>query len=89
MPSSSVAILGQVARAGNYNYLPGMTLIKLISQAGGFTGVASPGRVRIVRFSTDRKSKAIYVNAGRILDGQTEDVPLEVGDVVIVPESFF
>ena len=89
VPASSVAILGQIARPGNYNYSAGMTLIRLISQAGGFTTIADPGHVRIVRFSAPGKSKAIHVNTARILDGNENDIALEVGDVVVIPESFF
>ncbi|MBI3316309.1 MAG: polysaccharide export protein [Candidatus Omnitrophica bacterium] len=88
--SKTVSVLGQVSKPGNYDLEPGMTLIQLISEAGGFTPIANPGGVRIVRYSPkEDKAVSMSVNVGSIMDGNAKDVPLEPKDLVVVPESFF
>ncbi len=85
----SVSILGAVAKPGNYAYAPGLTLVKLISEAGGFTGLAAPNRVKIMRSSANGEQVSIQVDANKILDGKAKDVALEQKDLVVVSESFF
>jgi polysaccharide export outer membrane protein len=85
----NVSLLGQVSRPGNYDFTEGLTLVKLISQAGGFTGIAAPGRVKITRRGPDGKLVSATVDVMKILDGKTEDVVLQIDDVIVVPESFF
>lgn len=87
--SKSVSILGQVMKPGNYDLAPDMTLVKLISEAGGFAPLAAPKHVKIVKSSTTGKKKTVEVNVDRIMSGNAEDVRLEVGDLVVVPETFF
>ncbi len=84
-----VTILGQVNRPGNYALTEELGLIRLVAQAGGFTGVAAKNNVRLIRKSGGSGEKTRTVNAGRILSGQGEDVPLEKDDLVVVQESFF
>lgn len=83
-----VTVMGQVSRAGNYTYIPGMSLVRAIAQAGGFLPTASVNNVRIVR-TVDGREKVTVVNAGRIMAGQAEDFKLEENDLVVVQESFF
>jgi polysaccharide export outer membrane protein len=83
-----VTVLGQVGRPGNYEFVPDMTLLRLIAQAGGFGPSASVSNVRIVRHE-DGREKVTIVNAARIMSGQSQDYPLEKNDLVVVQESFF
>lgn len=85
----TASLFGQVNRPGNYAVSPGLTLIRLISEAGGFTGLAVQSQVRVVRRTPDGKDKTFIVNAARILNGSAPDVPIEVGDIIVIPESFF
>lgn len=87
--NKSVYILGQVSRPGNYEYTPNMTLVRLVSKAGGFTLMAAPSHVKITRKMRDGKIKSLSANVGAIMDGRAEDVVLESGDLVMVPETFF
>ena len=71
---------GEVKRPDAYKCGDNITVLKLITLAGGFTGKASKSSVRILR----------------IVDGEKrlyKDVPMEMkvmpDDVIIVPESFF
>ena len=84
-----VSILGQVNRPANYPYVPGMTLVRLISEAGGFAPAAAQNRVKIIRQPEGGSRSVIRVNVASILDGKSTDVVLEPQDVVVVPETFF
>lgn len=84
-----VSILGQISRPGNYNYTPNMTLVRLISEAGGFTSLAAQNRVKIVRAAKDGPERSIQVDMHKVLEGKEKDVPLEPKDLVVVQESFF
>jgi polysaccharide export outer membrane protein len=84
-----VSVLGQVAKPGNYPITPDLTLVRLISEAGGFTAIANPSNVKIVRKDASGKETTIKVDARRIIDGTTGDFPLEPWDLIVVGESMF
>jgi polysaccharide biosynthesis/export protein len=85
-----VYLLGEVGRQGAIT-LPisqDVTLAKMILGVGGFTKFANDSKVKILRKAPDGSRQTLYVDVGRILklgDFET-DVPLEDGDVIIVPE---
>ena len=87
--NKSIVVLGQVKKPGNYDYTPDMTLVRLVSEGGGFTELADLGRVKIARTHRDGTKENIRVNVKRILDGKDEDVALESADLIVVPESLF
>ncbi len=90
--SSQIVLLGEVKEPGVYP-LPfdgGMTLLQAIAGAGGFTELASPDRVRIVRKGPDGKRTTQRVRVSNLLGGgKQEDIPLEPNDVIMVPEVVF
>lgn len=73
-------LTGEIKNPAAYKYEEGLTLIKAVTMAGGFTDKASPGRIRIIR-KVDKKEKVIE-KAGM-------DEPVLPDDIIIVPESFF
>lgn len=73
-----VYVIGEVNRPGSYAYVDGMTVIKAVAIAGGFTY-----RARTGRFILDRSA-----SAGGAL-AATSDTPLLPGDVVTVQERYF
>lgn len=85
---SNVYVLGQVKEPGPYPFKGGMTVLQAVTTAGGFTKIANQRKVRIVRTS-DGEPKVIHANISSIANGDDQDVLLEPGDNVIVPESFF
>lgn len=74
-----IFVMGEVGAAGQYSYVPGMTVYKAIAAAGGFTPRAYQGTVDINR---DINGK---VMTGRVL---TSD-PLLPGDTIYVRERLF
>lgn len=86
----TLSILGQVQKPGSYD-LPAegkLTLLQLISNAGGFTDVANAKNIKIIR-KEGGKTNAIHANAEAIIAGKDPDVELAPEDVVHVGESFF
>jgi polysaccharide biosynthesis/export protein VpsN len=71
-------VTGQVNKPGSYAYLPGLTVRKAISMAGGFTERASRGKVFVVSEEGAKPERRV---------GQ--DDQLGPGDTIIVKESFF
>jgi polysaccharide export outer membrane protein len=72
-------VLGEVRNPGQFVYQDGLTVIKAITIAGGFTDKAAAGRTRIIREKHGvRKEMQITMTA-----------PVEPNDMVMVPESFF
>ena len=84
----SISVLGHVAKPGIYDYAPGSTLMRLISEAGGFVELANKRKVRIIRMVHGKK-KVLVVNCLNIIDGKEDDPAIEAGDIIFVPESVF
>ncbi len=76
----NIYISGQVEKPDAYQYKLDMTLIKVITLAGGFTDLAAKSKVRIVRMVD---GKEITISKAKM------DEAIKPGDVIIVPESFF
>jgi len=88
----SVVILGQVKQPGTYEFPPGKTelsLLEAISLAGGFSDIANPSRIKIMRKVEGGSSRVIRANAESIISGKQQDVVLLPGDVIHVTESLF
>jgi len=73
-------ITGQIKQPGAYACGGNSTVLKLIAVAGGFTGKASKSGIKIVRKIEDEN---------KVFKDVELDTPLQVDDVVIIPESFF
>ncbi len=73
-------ITGEVENPAAYKHEEGLTVIKAVTMAGGFTDIASPGRIRIIR-KVEQKEK--------LIQNAEMDEPVQPDDIIIVPESFF
>lgn len=92
IPKAQVVVMGEVKSPGVYP-LPigdGLTLLQAIAAAGGFTSLASPDRVRVVR-TVDGKQESIRVKVSELLSGSsgTKDMPLQADDIITVPQVIF
>jgi polysaccharide export outer membrane protein len=74
-----VYVTGEVRNPGAYRLWKGMTVLKAITLAGGFTIKAAEGRTRILRKSD--KGEVSF-------KAKMEDI-LEPDDIITVPESLF
>jgi polysaccharide export outer membrane protein len=87
-----IYVLGQVARPGAFQADAdnGLTASQAISLAGGYTRVANDSGVRLLRRDNSGARRAYVLNLSRVVNGfPGEDVPLQPGDVLFVPESVF
>ncbi len=87
----SLVLLGAVKKPGTYELEKGerkVTLLKLLSEAGGFSDVANIKRIKIVR-NENGKKQVFDANAESIMSGNSPDIELQSGDIVNVAESIF
>lgn len=84
-----VQVLGQVRKPGLVGIPPDedLTLLRAISQAGGFTRLARKGSVQIRRELEDGETKVFVVNASDLIsDPDSEDFILRDGDIIFIEE---
>ncbi|MBW1940566.1 MAG: SLBB domain-containing protein [Deltaproteobacteria bacterium] len=75
-----IFVTGEVKKPDSYEYEEGITLIKVVTRAGGFTAKASRTRVKIIRKINGNEA---------VLTKVKMDEPVLPDDVIVVPESFF
>lgn len=75
----TVFVNGEVRNPGAYKLTKGLTVLKAITLAGGFTAKASERRTKIIRTS----------DAGEVILQAKMDDFLEPDDIILVPESWF
>ena len=87
---SRVFVFGEVKNPGSFPLSGKMTVFEAITLAGGFTEVANPSKVKVVR-QENGGEKALVVDIEKLIKkGDTsEDQELEANDRVIVSRSFF
>jgi len=87
---NAVYVMGEVNKPGLYPQPETLTILKLITVAGGFTRLAAPARASLIRQNGDKKVQ-MRINLNDILSdpAKYEDIPLKPGDVVVVPERWF
>jgi polysaccharide export outer membrane protein len=72
---------GEVKNSGRLVYAGGMTVLKAIASAGGFTDFANKKRVLLIR----QEGKKFVVNATKALKNAALDLPVVAGDSIVVP----
>lgn len=96
-----VYVSGEVKTPGAYKITKGLTVLKAITIAGGFTTKAWQGRTKIIRKSSkiDKGDKAVEKGEKPASDEKVEPTEVTIpasmdalvmeDDVIVVPESFF
>ena len=79
-----VYVDGFVKAPNNYPYRPGMTLLKAITVAGGFSEFGKKSEVTITREGNEQK-----VDCEKALKNPKLDPPLFPGDRIYVPRRYF
>lgn len=89
-----VSIQGQIRSPGRYP-LPietSMTVLELVTRAGGFTDTAKGTAVNVTRVTPDGKKQVFTIDVDSLLKGKSganindNSLMLEPGDIVFVPE---
>jgi len=95
--SREVSIQGQVRAPGRYP-LPietNMSVLELVTKAGGFTDTAKGTAVNITRITADGKKQVFTVDVDSLLKGKDKasisdnSLVIQPGDIVYVPERIF
>ncbi|MBI2931238.1 MAG: polysaccharide biosynthesis/export family protein [Planctomycetes bacterium] len=87
-----IYVHGQVNRPSAYPISADYptTLTQAISMAGGFNRIAAESSVQLTRRHANGTRATYAIDVTRIMEGHSEDdVQLQPGDVIFVPESFF
>jgi protein involved in polysaccharide export with SLBB domain len=86
--SKRLSVLGAVARPGTFPIVPGMTVVQAVSNAGGFTPLASKDDTVVTR-RINGKLERYRILVSEVTRGNADDFPLRAGDIVFVPERVF
>jgi polysaccharide biosynthesis/export protein len=84
--SQRVYVVGEVLRAGAFPLLPGMTVLQVLANAGGFTTFANEKKIHVMRVVNGKHTEVPF-NYREVLKGDNPDqnIKLEPGDTVVVP----
>lgn len=87
--SKKFFVYGEVKMPNAYPFQEGITALKAISLAGGFTRFASLNQVKVLRANHQKgKYDTIKVDIKAIIRNKGgKDIILEPGDIVVVPEG--
>jgi len=87
---SQVKIIGQVTRPQALPYRQGMTVLDAVLAVGGLSQFAAGNRAHLVR-TVDGKQKEIHIKLGALVNegDMKQNIALQPGDVLVVPESRF
>jgi len=72
-------VSGEVRSPGGFPYIDGLTVLKAVTMAGGFTDKAAQGRIKIKRMKGGEEETLSV--------GLAE--PVRPDDIIVVPQSFF
>lgn len=86
--SKRLSVMGAVAQTGTFPMTPGLTVVQAISAAGGFSPLASRNDTVLTR-RVDGALQRYRVQVDRISRGQEQDIPVQAGDIIYVPERVF
>lgn len=81
--SFKVYVSGEVKTPGVQRIRSEVTVVKLMTMAGGFTEWANKKKILIIRKEKDG-DKRMIVNYNKIIDGEAPDIVIHRGDTVIV-----
>ena len=87
---SSVFVFGEVKNPGSFPILGKLTVFEAITRAGGFTPVANPSKVKVIR-DENGQEVTFEVDIEKLTKNgdSSQDRELQANDRVIVPRSFF
>jgi polysaccharide export outer membrane protein len=85
--SRKVYIVGGIQKAGAYDLLAPLTVLQLITIAGGTREFVSGKDIQIIREEGGKK-RAIKFNLKEVQEGKNldQDIPLKPGDTITIPE---
>ncbi len=86
--SKRIEILGEIQKPGSLPMVSGMTLLRAISMAGGFSAMANRSRV-MIRRRVGTGTKAATVSVEDIMANRIPDPLLQAGDSINIDQRVF
>ncbi|QAU36128.1 sugar ABC transporter substrate-binding protein [Janthinobacterium sp. 17J80-10] len=88
--SEQIRVIGQAAKPQALPYRQGMSLMDVLIAVGGVTEFAAGNRANIIR-NVDGKQQQLAVRLNDLIrDGDiSANVPVQPGDILVIPESYF
>lgn len=88
--SEQIRVIGQAAKPQALAYREGMSLMDVLIAVGGITEFAAGNRASIIR-TIDGKQQQLSVRLSDLIrDGDiSANVPVQPGDILVIPESYF
>ncbi len=84
VPSRSYFVRGEVRQPGRFPLMGGMTLLQAMATAGGYTDFANTRKIEVIR-----GGRSLRIDAKDLERSPEKDIPIENGDIVIVPRGIF
>jgi polysaccharide export outer membrane protein len=84
IPLQSYYVRGEVRQPGRYPLVSGVTIVKAIAAAGGYTEFANPKKVTIIR-----EGQTFVRNVQELEETPEKDEEVEAGDVIVVPRGIW
>lgn len=78
---------GEIAKPGSFILEEGITVLKAITQAGGFTRFASKKNIEILRTDERNQQKKILINIRDIEERKSPDLEIRPDDIIRIPKS--
>ena len=85
--SKKIFVLGEVNKPGTFKFEDNMSIVQAITLAGGFKTLAAKNRIVLTRV-VDGAEQKYEVPVERIGQGREQNLLLQPGDIVYVPESW-
>ena len=88
--TQQVRVIGEAAQPKAIPYRAGMTVLDVMIEVGGLTKYAAGDRSEIVRIAAGKQQAYRVRLTSLIRDGDvTENVYMQPGDILIIPQSYF
>ena len=87
---SQIQVIGQVTRPESIPYHEGMTVLDAVLAAGGLTPYAAGNRAKLER-KVDGRVETLHLKLSNLINkgDLSQNLALQPGDVLVVPESLF
>jgi len=88
--ADAVYVNGEVKAPGAVKFTGDLTILKALTQVGGLTPLAAPGRIDILRGNSEKKER-IRVEVDKMMRSPDEnpDIRLQPNDIIFVPQRLF
>jgi protein involved in polysaccharide export with SLBB domain len=84
--SKKIFVIGKVQKPGPFNYEDKMSIVQAIALSGGLQPLASK-EIVLIR-AENGMEKRYMINFDEISQGKAQNIPLNPGDIIFVPESW-